>query len=284
MITMTTEIIVYGLIFIVGACIGSFLNVCIYRIPRNQSIVRPGSQCPFCKTKIQWYDNIPIFSWLILGGRCRHCKKAISYKYPLIEILTAILFSISWHFLDPKLAIIGMVFVSLLIIATFIDFDHLIIPDRITMGGFILGCVISIIVPELHGLTQHEPYVIKSFFSLITALKGAFLGSGLLIWIAFLSEVILKQETMGLADIKLMGCIGSFCGWQGALFSIGAGAVLAVVILIPFLLIKKWLYKEETLSHKVIPFGPWLSLGAILYFIVLRKPVDTYFNSFINLF
>lgn len=177
-----------------------------------------------------------------------------------------------------------MIFVSILIPATFIDLDHLIIPDRFTIGGFILGILISIAIPSLHGYTGLDPYPVKSFLSLVSALNGAFLGSGLLLWVALIADTILKEESMGGADIKLMGCIGAFCGWKGAIFAICGGAFFGSLILLPLILMKRLKSRNQQSAHIVVPFGPWLSLGAILYFIFLRTPVDSYFNSIRTLF
>lgn len=265
-------------VFVIGACIGSFLNVCIYRIPKAKSIIWPASQCIECGSTIRWYDNIPIFSWFILRGKCRDCKACFSFRYPLIEGGTAFLFVSSWYLLEPVQAIIGMVFISLLVIASFIDLDYLIIPDRFTIGGFILGCIISMLVPSLHGYAGLDHFVVRGFLSLVSALNGAFLGSGLLLWVALIADKVLKEETMGGADIKLMGCIGAFCGWKGAVFALCGGAFLGSLVLVPLMLMKKLKNRDTESSHMVIPFGPWLSLGAITYFVFMRGPVDAYFK------
>lgn len=274
----------YCLVFIIGACIGSFLNVCIYRIPREQSIIWPGSRCPICGAPIRWFDNIPVISWFMLKGKCRDCKNAISFRYPLVEFITAFLFVASWYFLPPVQAIVAVVFASSLIVATFIDLDFLIIPDRITIGGFIFSIVLSFFLPEIHGQLASDLFLVNSIRSGIAALIGAFIGSGLLIWIAFLGETIVKQETMGIADIKLMGFIGALCGWTGAIFTIFAAAFLASLFLFPLVLIKNLKSRDPQSTFTVIPFGPWLALAAILYFICLREPVDSYFNHIFNVF
>ncbi len=275
---MYSFIIVNVFVFVVGACIGSFLNVCIYRVPNGESILWPGSKCLMCGSKIRWYDNIPIFGWFMLGGRCRDCKACFSFRYPLIELGTAVLFVSSWYFLEPVQAIIGMLFIGLLIVASFIDLDHLIIPDCFTVGGFVLGCIIAMMVPALHGYVGPEPYVMRGFGSLISALNGAFLGSGLLLWVALIADMVLKEESMGVADIKLMGCIGAFCGWKGAVFALCGGAFLGSLILVPLMLMKKLKSRNAESSHMVVPFGPWLSLGAIIYFVFARDLVDAYFK------
>lgn len=281
---MEDSLYIYILIFIVGACIGSFLNVCIYRIPRGESVVWPGSRCPECGSRIRWYDNVPIMSWFILGGRCRDCKGWISFRYPLIEAGTGILFLFSWYLLGPVEGVVGMVFVSLLIVVSFIDLDYLMIPDRLTVGGFILGCVISIVVPEIHGYGGGEGYGVRAFLSVVSALKGAFLGSGLLLWVALIAEMMLKEESMGGADIKLMGCIGAFCGWKGVVFALCGGAFCGSLVLLPLMLMKRLKSRDEKSSRMVVPFGPWLSVGGILYFVFVREWVDEYFNALGRLF
>ncbi len=275
---MDNFVIVYIFVFVIGACIGSFLNVCIYRIPNGKSIVWPGSECPACASKIRWYDNIPIFSWFILGGQCWDCNVHFNFRYPLIEGGTAILFVASWYFLEPVQAIIGMLFIGLLIVASFIDLDHLIIPDCFTVGGFILGCIISVMVPGLHGYVGSEPYVVRGLGSLISALNGAFLGSGLLLWVAWIADMVLMEESVGGADIKLMGCIGAFCGWKGAVFALCGGALLGSLILVPLILMKRLKSRDARSAYMVVPFGPWLSLGAITYFVFTRGLVEAYFK------
>lgn len=231
-----------------------------------------------CGSRIRWYDNIPIFSWFILRGRCRDCGVRFSFRYPLIEVGTAVLFVASWYFLEPVQAVIGMLFIGLLVIASFIDLDHLIIPDCFTVGGFVLGCIISMMVPGLHGYVGSEPYMLRGFGSLISALNGAFLGSGVLLWVALIADMVLREESMGAADIKLMGCIGAFCGWKGAVFALCGGAFLGSLILVPLMLMKRLKSRDAESSHMVVPFGPWLSLGAIIYFVFARGRVDDYFQ------
>lgn len=273
------NLLIYVLVFVVGACVGSFLNVCIYRIPRGESVIFPASRCPKCGSAIRWYDNVPVLSWFMLGGRCRDCGGAISFRYPLVELVTGVLFLLSWHLLEPVQAVIGMIFIGLLVVASFIDLDHLIIPDRFTIGGFILGCVLSIVFPVMHGYGGGELYFFRAFLAVVSALSGAFLGSGLLLWIALIADIVVKEESMGGADIKLMGCIGAFCGWKGALFAICGGAFFATLILIPLILMKKLKTRNEESSHMVVPFGPWLSLGAVVYFVFARGFVDSYFEK-----
>jgi leader peptidase (prepilin peptidase)/N-methyltransferase len=207
---------------VIGACIGSFLNVCILRIPLGESIVRPRSRCRSCGAPIAWHNNIPILGWFILRGRARCCGKPFSIRYPLIETLTAALFVACWLIfapLSPAKALCGMVFVSALICATFIDIDHFKIPDAFTIGLAALGILFSILVPSLHGQTN-------ALRSVLLGLEGMLIGSALLLWIALAAETLLRKEAMGFGDVTFLGAIGAFCGWQGAVVAIFGGAII----------------------------------------------------------
>lgn len=278
----------YPCIFIFGTVIGSFLNVCIYRIPKEKSIIRPRSHCLSCTAPIVWYDNIPILSWFILKGRCRCCNKPISFRYVVIETLTAILFVLCWKLLPTQEAIIGMFFISLLIAASFIDLDHMILPDRFTIGGFIMGVLFSFLVPSLQGYETEGLYLLNGTRAVIVALISAFLATGFLLWTALVGEIILRKEAMGFGDIKFIGCIGAFCGWQGGVFSILAGALLGTIISFPIIASqyfskskrpKKLDENGEEIPWNVIPFGPFLGLGALLYYLFFRDLVDEYFQT-----
>jgi leader peptidase (prepilin peptidase)/N-methyltransferase len=218
--------------FMIGACVGSFLNVVIYRVPKNESVVTPGSHCA-CGQPIKFYDNIPILSWLLLRGRARCCGRKFSFRYPAIELLTGVLFVACWlrfsphgHF-SPAVVACACVFISCLIAATFIDLDHFIIPDRFTIGLGIVGVALSFAVPQLHGFhTGH--FSADSLHSGLHSLEGLLVGSGLVLWTLLLSEALLQKEAMGFGDVKFVGAIGAFCGWQGAVFAMFGGAVVGV--------------------------------------------------------
>ena len=277
-ILINSPMVMYVLLFVVGVCIGSFLNVCIYRLPREESIVSPRSKCPHCGKMIRWYDNIPILSWVFLRGECRDCGGSIAIRYPIIEGLTGVMFVLCWYALTPMVALVGMVMTSIFIVATFIDLDHLMIPDRFTVGGFVLGVVFAFFVPELHVGRIGGGFLLNGISSVTLSIVGGVVGAGLLLWIAVMTEVFFKRETMGMGDIKLMGCIGAFCGWEGAVFSIFGGSVLGVIILMPLMLFGKLRNREKGESFMVVPFGPWLSLGAVIYYVWLSKYVDSYFH------
>ncbi|MBT3482273.1 MAG: prepilin peptidase [Opitutales bacterium] len=282
-----------SMIFIFGAIVGSFLNVCIYRIPDKKSIVHPGSTCA-CGKPISWYDNIPIFSWFILRGKARCCNAPYSFRYPFIESLTAGLFLAAWLQHPHAKAACLLLFISLMICATFIDFDHMEIPDRFSYGAALFGTILSVAVPSLHGFQDLPPIItpIKGFFE---AIIGIMIGSGLILWIALASEAILRKEAMGFGDVKLLGGIGAFAGWQGAVFALFGGAVIGTIGLGLWLMIKAIVpsLRKKTVDNseknggglvgKQMPFGPMLAAGALLYLLLLEKEVDQYFAIAIDL-
>ncbi|MBC2716702.1 MAG: prepilin peptidase [Desulfobacteraceae bacterium] len=248
--------------FIMGACIGSFLNVCICRIPESRSIVTPGSSCPGCNTLIKFYDNIPIISYLLLLGKCRTCAEPISVRYPLVELLTGLLalasvirFGISIDFL------IYFIFISALLIITFIDLDHQIIPDVISLPGIPIGLLSSFFLASL-------------YFK--DALIGALIGGGSLFLIAWGYHFITGKEGMGGGDIKLLAMVGAFCGWQGVFFTIfvasASGSLIGAVLM---------LFAQKDLKFAV-PFGPFLSLGAIAYIFFGPELIFWYYHRAFN--
>ncbi|MGJ8639461.1 MAG: prepilin peptidase [Opitutaceae bacterium] len=284
-------------IFIFGAVVGSFLNVCIYRIPAEKSVVFPGSTCA-CGKAIPWYHNLPILTWLILRGRASCCGEKFSIRYPAIELLTGLLFLASWLTHTPIPAIIGMLYIAFLICSTFIDLDHMIIPDRFSIGGMVLGVLISFCFPSLHGV-EGLP-IIENIQSGVLSIMGALIGAGLVYWIAVLGEVVFRKPAMGEGDVKFVGFIGAFCGWQGAVFSMFGGALLGSIILLPILLIGRLLGKgtpDEAVSSTsdaedeetdedddedipmgaAVPFGPMLAGAGLLYFLGVHVRVDAYF-------
>lgn len=277
-----------------GACIGSFLNVCIYRIPKGESIVRPGSHCG-CGRPIAWHDNIPVLSWLILRGRARCCGRPFSIRYPAIELLTALLFLGCWLQFPPGKAVAGMVLCSILICATFIDLDHMIIPDAFTIGGAMAGLLLSMALPSLHG-RQHEILLIASVRASVDSVLGLMIGSALVLWIALVAEVVLKKEAMGFGDVKFLGAIGAFVGWKGAVFAVFGGAVVGCVWFALAVLWQQVAGRPSSPGETTpapadagerppaplgfgvhVPFGPMLAIAALLYFLALHRWVDAYF-------
>ena len=284
---------------LLGAIVGSFLNVVIYRVPAGKSIVRPGSHCA-CGTPIAWYDNIPVLSWFILRGKARCCGRPYSIRYALVELLVAGLFLASWQAFSPAKAIVGWILLSGLVCATFIDLDHMIIPDVFTIGGGVLGVVLSLVVPSLHGFAS-DLWVADVLRSGVESLLGLLLGSGLVLWIALVAEAVLKKEPMGFGDVKFVAAIGAFCGWQGAVFSVFGGAVVGTIWVGLALLWKRVrgarspipteasAENEEGKSADLgfgvhVPFGPMLAVAAAVYFLLAHRWVDPYLQQFASLF
>ena len=283
---------------IFGAMVGSFLNVVIYRVPAEKSIVTPGSHCA-CGKPIAWYDNIPVFSWLVLRGRARCCGRKFSFRYPFVELLTGALFLACWlHFPGP-VAVVGWVFVSCLVCATFIDLDHMIIPDVFTLGLGVVGVFLSLLVPALHG-QQSDFFALASLRAGALSLQGLLVGSGLVLWIALLAEFVFKKEAMGFGDVKFVGAIGAFLGWQGAVTSVFGGAVVGTLWFIVALVWQKIAgnspapaaLKAETPEGEPtaigfgaqVPFGPMLAIAAALHFLFFRGFVAAWFGQFGELF
>ena len=279
-------------IFVFGACIGSFLNVVIYRVPANLSVVKPGSRCA-CGTAIAWHDNVPILSWFILRGRARCCGRAYSFRYPFVELLTATVFLACWLHFPPAKALCGMLFMSVLISALFIDLDHFIIPDVFTIGAGAVGVLLSFVVPALHDQSAGF-FVVDSMRSGVISLQGLLIGSGVVLWIALFAETILKKEAMGFGDVKFVGAIGAFCGWQGAVFSIFGGAVIGTVWFAVALLWQKISGRPAPVAPKTetpegeaaplgfgahVPFGPMLAIAAALYFLFFKPWVTAWFSE-----
>jgi len=246
--------------FILGAIIGSFLNVCIFRIPRDKSIVRPGSSCPGCGAPIRFYDNIPLISYLIiLRGKCRKCGEPILIRYAAVELLTALLFAAIVALFGLSVdAAAALIFACILIVISFIDLEFQIIPDIFSLGGLLLGMILSFVrTPPFFGQEILVPF--GSLPAILQSLLGVLLGGGILYAIARLYEVVRKAEGMGGGDIKLLAMIGAFCGITGVVFSLVAGSIVGALVGLPLMLIKG----KDT--KYAVPFGPFLSLGALLY-------------------
>jgi len=231
------------IITLLGAVVGSFLNVCIRRIPAGESLVFPASHCPKCNHSIRFYDNIPIISYLALRGRCRNCREGISLQYPLVELLTAIMaLLLFWKFGLTLKFLFSFLFACILIIITFIDLEHQIIPDVLTLPGipvFFLAAVLAMGVSPLE------------------AVLGVLIGGGILYAIAFGYELITKREGMGGGDIKLLAMLGAFFGWKSLFFILLVSSFLGAIVGISVMLIK-----GKDMKYAV-PFGPFLSLAAL---------------------
>ena len=248
-------------IFILGSLVGSFLNVCIYRLPREQSIIKPRSHCPQCKKPIFWYDNIPLVSYFILRGRCRFCKQKISFGYFLVELITASVFlafyiryGLSFDFIFYTL------FVCALIIATFVDIAHRIIPDQISVGGIVIGFILS----GFRGLNL-APFSFNRW-PVLDSLLGIIIGGGIiyltgksfdLVYFKLLKKPPIDGETesMGGGDVKLLAMIGAFLGWKIVILTFFLAPFFGAVVGIISLIMRK--------GH-TIPYGPFLSLAAFI--------------------
>lgn len=243
-----------------GLVVGSFLNVCIWRIPRDESLVFPGSHCPQCNEPISWHDNIPLVSFVLLAGRCRQCKAPIPWRYPLVEGLTACLYLITvLHFGFNIRTFFLLLFLSVLVIITFIDLDHGIIPHLLTLPSIPLGLVSSILT--------FDP-------SPLDAVAGALVGAGLVYLIAVYAEVAFKQESMGGGDVTLLSMIGAFLGWRLMLVSFGFAVVFGACLSLG-------LIATGVLSRKGrIPFGPFLALSAVVALFVGDEVIDWYMSLF----
>ncbi len=253
-------------VFVFGACLGSFLNVCIYRIPEEISVVTPRSRCPKCETAIQWYDNIPILSWLLLRGHCRSCKVGISPRYMLVEALTGILFLLVWlEYGWTALTPVYWLMVFGLILGTFVDFDHMILPDRVTLGGIVIGLILSPLVPAMHEMET-------PLQGLIASAGGAAIGFGLLWLVAALGKLAFKKDAMGFGDVKLLGALGAFLGWKGVLFTIMASAFLGSFVGIGLILSRQREWQSR------IPYGPYIALAAVIWVLWGQYWWDLYVN------
>jgi len=231
------------IIFIIGLVIGSFSNVCIYRIPRNESLVSPGSHCPQCNKPIPFYDNIPVISYILLKGKCRYCGQPIPLQYPIVELATGLFYLALYLFYGLQLiTIIYMILCTLLIIISFIDLKERIIPDVLSLPFIAIGFIVSFFLRTL---------------SPIDSLLGILAGGGSLLIIAIAGTYLFKKEAMGGGDIKLAAMIGAFLGWQLTLLSLFLGFFLGSIIGVIVLIINKG-------KSDIVPFGPFIALGAML--------------------
>lgn len=258
--------IIFLVVFAFGAVIGSFLNVCIYRIPAGQSVVRPRSCCPLCGTAIRWYHNLPILSWLLLQGKCAYCGASFSIRYPLVEALNGLLFVIFFYrfAFHPVTPVIWLLSATLVVIS-FIDLDHQIIPDVISLPGIVVGFACSFLVPWV---TWQE------------SLAGILLGGGSLMLIALGYECVTKKEGMGFGDVKLLAMLGAFLGWPAIFPIIFIGSVLGTCVGIPLMLLK------QADSRLALPFGPFLAVGALchVFFVDRLDPLMRWYAEVLTYF
>lgn len=243
-------------ILLAGACVGSFLNVCIYRLPAGFSIVSPPSACPRCRQQIRFYDNIPVISYLLLRGRCRACGAGIGLRYPLVELITGLAaLAVFFRFGLTPAAAVYFVFIAVLIVITFIDIDHQIIPDSLSLPGIPLFFAAGLWI---------APAAWRD------ALIGVGLGAGSLLLIAVAYRLLTGKDGMGMGDVKLLAMIGALIGWQGVVFTIFCSSVAGTVIGLALMV-----RAGGTLKTK-LPFGPFLALGAVVYIFFGPALIDAY--------
>jgi len=246
------------LAFVFGLVVGSFLNVCIVRIPHEESVVFPASHCPLCDTPLHWYENVPLLSYAVLRGRCRTCKSPISLRYPLVELLTGVLAVVLVrHGFPPREMALYAAFIAAMIVITFIDIDHKIIPDVITLPSILVSPAAAFVIGQI---------------SVTDALIGILAGGGVLWGIAALYELIRKQEGMGFGDVKLLAMVGGFMGWQASLFTLIMGSLLGTVVGLVLMIVRRGRLDME------IPFGPFLAAGALLYLFGGPELIGWYFT------
>ncbi|MDD4956456.1 MAG: prepilin peptidase [Candidatus Omnitrophica bacterium] len=252
----------YPAVFLFGLILGSFLNVCIYRIPLNRSIVWPPSACPFCEEKIKWYDNIPVLSYLALGRKCRGCGHPISPRYAIVELLTAFtgMGLLSIFSLTPEF-FVYWIFSAMLIIVVFVDIEYQEIPDVVSLPGVVVGLILMTVL-RLDGSATYA----GSFFD---SLLGILAGGGSMFLLGVIGELIFRKEALGGGDVKLMAMIGAFLGWK---------LVIVTFFMAPFFgsvagLIMKFKFKKD-----IIPYGPYLALAAIISLIFGERIIGFYFG------
>jgi len=254
---MSENQIIAALFFVFGSIIGSFLNVCIVRLPKEESVVRPRSHCVKCKKLIPWYDNIPLLSYLLLLGKCRNCKTKISFRYFLVELITAVTFVLFYLMFGLNMLCISyLIMICGFIVATFVDFEHRIIPDEVSVGGMFVGIILSFLIPSLHKVSSFEltglwPNIISMGYSIL----GVLVGGGSIYLMGILGDIIFKKESMGGGDVKLLAMVGAFLGWKYALLSF---------FIAPFFGAVYGLIEKIRTKDSAIAYGPFLVLGSLI--------------------
>lgn len=250
--------------FIMGTIFGSFYNVCIYRIPENQSVAKPPSHCYNCNTRLNPIDLIPILSWVFLRGKCRYCNVKVSSRYAMVELLTGILFMLTYISFGYEVKTLYYMFlISILIIITFIDIDHFIIPDKLVLLGSVFAIILNL-------LGQGIPF--------LDGIKGALISGGSVLLVTLIIEWILKKEVMGGGDIKLYAMIGLFLGMKLSLLtillSIYIGGAYGIIVII-----YNKFKKHE--FNSMIPFGPFISIAAVIAALYGNNIIEFYIKTFL---
>jgi leader peptidase (prepilin peptidase) / N-methyltransferase len=265
----STQLFVQVYAFVVGACLGSFLNVCIVRWPNDRSVLRPRSRCPRCANQLAWYENIPIVSWLVLRGRCRCCDEPISAMYPLIELAVACGWLAAIHYYGLTFTAVRLgVFATILLGVAMTDAQHYLIPDGFTLFGLIFALATSVFA-FLRGETLF-------FATPYDAVVGACAGAGMIAIVGWIGEIMAKREAMGLGDVTLMAFVGAALGPQKALITVFVGAMLGAItfaaVVVPVSLLRRGPAREQTelalgttpFVTPLVPFGVFLAPAALL--------------------
>ena len=251
-------IFIYILFGVVGLSVGSFLNVVVYRLPEGMSLAKPSSHCPKCNSPIKWYDNIPLLSYIILGGKCRNCKEKISFRYPVVELITGVLYVISalvFFKTSPIYAVAVALFCSVLICVFIIDLEHTYIPDRFHI---IIG-VLGIVAVFFDGAYAWHSHVL-----------GGAIGGLFFLAVYYGSILFLKKEGLGFGDVKLAFALGLFLGWQKFILTVLIASLSACAFIIPL--------KND--GKKEFPFAPFLSVGALIATLLGNIILDFYVSAF----
>ena len=267
------EIFLFIIVFLFGLSAGSFANVIIYRLPKGRSIVLPRSYCPACRKTISAYDNIPLLSYLLLRGKCRHCRTPISLRYPLVELLMGLLFVAAFLLGaargEPLIVFpFYWYFIFTLVVLSLIDLKHYILPDSLTYPLLGAGFLLAVVDPVRLGEAAIGP-------ALLNSLIGAAVGGGSLWLIGVLGKAAFRKEAMGLGDVKLMAAVGAWQGWGMALFAIFLGALAAALLGITLVFLKKVRWGSR------IPFGPYLALGSLATLFFGRPLLNWYLGLYL---
>jgi leader peptidase (prepilin peptidase)/N-methyltransferase len=265
---------------VLGAMIGSFLNVVIHRVPREQSIVFPNSRCPSCDTAIRPYDNIPVISYAVLRGRCRACRTPISARYPAVELLVGLLFGVVfWHDGLTLALPFDLIFATALTALVFIDAEHMLLPDVITLPGVGFALVARVLVPNLYGAGFLADGILRGTpdwtVSLAGALFGAAIGGGSLWLVGWLWEKLRGVEAMGLGDVKMMFMVGAYLGWRLTVLTIFVGVLTGSLAGISLML-----RRGERDTQMMLPFGIFLGIGALVSLLFGHAIIDWYLGRF----
>jgi leader peptidase (prepilin peptidase)/N-methyltransferase len=242
-----------------GLCVGSFLNVCIYRLPRGESLVSPGSRCPKCKRPLRWFDNIPVLSWLVLRGRCARCGSPISLQYPVVELVTALVWvAIAWFTPAGWLLASRLVLATALIVLFMIDLEHQLLPNAITLPGIVAGFLFSLVAPP----------------GPADSLIGIVAGGGVLYAIAAGYYALRKEEGMGMGDVKMLAMVGAFLGWRAVLLTLVLSSFTGAVIGVAMM----WAQRGNL--RYALPFGTFLALGTFVTMLFGDDLLRWYFGFF----